>query len=54
MVFKMTVKGGETMKKLISIAMMLLLALSVTACAQKPMKVKCPACQHEFETPVQQ
>jgi hypothetical protein len=46
-------KGGEGMKKLIVIAMVAMLALSMGACAGKmkkePTKVKCPACGYEFD-----
>jgi len=43
------------MKKLISFAMVAMLALSLTACAgmgkKESMRVKCPACGYEFQTP---
>ena len=42
------------MKKLIGFALVALLAVSLTACAQsgaKEVKVKCPACGYEFMTP---
>lgn len=45
------------MKKLISLLLLSLFALSVTACAPMGQKgektrVKCPACGYEFEAPM--
>jgi len=43
------------MKKLVLLAMVAMLALSLSACAQKgskEVKVKCPACGYEFMAPV--
>lgn len=46
-------KGGEGMKKLIVVALVAMLALSMGACAGKmkkeTTKVKCPACGYEFD-----
>jgi len=48
-------KGGERMKKLISAVLVVMFALSLSACAgmQKGEKtrVKCPACGYEFDAP---
>ena len=44
------------MKKLVSLLMMALLALSVTACAtggKDKVRTKCPACGYEFDAPTQ-
>ena len=50
-------KGGERMKKLISAVLVVMFALSLSACAgmQKGEKtrVKCPACGYEFDAPAQ-
>jgi len=44
------------MKKLAALALTVMLALSLAACATSKgggtMKVKCPACGYEFETPM--
>lgn len=45
------------MKKMISLLMLSLFALSVTACApmgkqDQKTRVKCPACGYEFEAPM--
>jgi len=44
------------MKRLIALSTVVLLALSLVACAgttgPKEVKVKCPACGYEFMTPV--
>lgn len=44
------------MKKLFSMLLVTLLALSFAACApmkkEEKMRVKCPACGYEFEVPV--
>jgi uncharacterized lipoprotein YehR (DUF1307 family) len=51
-----TVKGGETMKKLMTLLMVAVLALSLSACAgmkkEEKARVKCPACGYEFEQPM--
>ena len=48
-------KGGEMMKKLISLVLLTLLAISLTACAgmkkEETTRVKCPACGYEFDAP---
>jgi hypothetical protein len=48
-------KGGEMMKKLISLVLLTLLAISLTACAGmkkgETTRVKCPACGYEFDAP---
>lgn len=45
------------MKKLVSLALVSLLALSLSACATmkggEASRVKCPACGYEFEVPVE-
>jgi hypothetical protein len=44
------------MKKLVSLLMMVLLALSLTACAtggKDKVRTKCPACGYEFDAPTQ-
>jgi hypothetical protein len=50
-------KGGEMMKKLISLVLLTLLAISLTACAGmkkgETTRVKCPACGYEFDAPAQ-
>jgi len=53
----MTTRGGETMKKLMTLVMVAMLALSLGACAgmkkdDQKVRVKCPACGYEFETPM--
>jgi hypothetical protein len=44
------------MKKLISLVLLVLFALSVAACApmgtKEKTRVKCPACGYEFEVPM--
>jgi hypothetical protein len=48
-------KGGERMKKLISLVLLVLFAVSVSACApakKEKTRVKCPACGYEFEVPM--
>jgi hypothetical protein len=49
------VKGGESMKRLISFVLLAVLALSLSACAgmgkKETSRVKCPACGYEFDTP---
>jgi hypothetical protein len=48
-------RGGETMKKLISLLLMVMFAISVVACApmtKETTRVKCPACGYEFEAPM--
>jgi hypothetical protein len=48
-------KGGKTMKKVVSIALVLMMALSIAACTGKSgdatARVKCPACGYEFDAP---
>jgi hypothetical protein len=48
-------KGGEMMKKLISLVLLTMLAISLTACAGmkkgETTRVKCPACGYEFDAP---
>lgn len=43
------------MKALASMILLVLLTVSLTACAapgtKKPLRVKCPACGYEFDTP---
>jgi hypothetical protein len=50
-------KGGAWMKKLVSLLMMGVLALSLAACAatggKDKVRVKCPACGYEFDAPSQ-
>jgi hypothetical protein len=50
-------KGGAWMKKLVSLLMMGILALSLAACAatggKDKVRVKCPACGYEFDAPSQ-
>jgi hypothetical protein len=50
-------KGGDRMKKLVSLLMMGVLALSLAACAatggKDKVRVKCPACGYEFDAPSQ-
>lgn len=44
------------MRKLVSLLMMALLALSLTACAtggKDKIRTKCPACGYEFDAPSQ-
>jgi len=44
------------MKKLVSLLMMAVLALSMTACAtagKDKVRTKCPACGYEFDAPTQ-
>jgi hypothetical protein len=48
-------EGGERMKKLISLVLLVLFAVSVSACApakKEKTRVKCPACGYEFEVPM--
>jgi hypothetical protein len=56
--FNYRVKGGESMKRLISIVLLAVLALSLSACAgmgkKETSRVKCPACGYEFDTPKEQ
>lgn len=44
------------MKKLISLVLLTLFALSLTACAgmkkEEKVRVKCPACGYEFDAPM--
>ena len=44
------------MKKLVSLLLLVLFAVSVTACApmtkQDKSRVKCPACGYEFDVPM--
>lgn len=46
------------MRKLVSLVLMTMLALSLTACAgmgkKEATRVKCPACGYEFEVPATQ
>ena len=55
MVHTLMTKGGETMKKLISLVLVTLLAISLSACAgmqgKEGARVKCPACGYEFDAP---
>ncbi len=45
------------MKKMVSVLLVAMFALSFAACApmekDEKIKVKCPACGYEFETPVE-
>lgn len=41
------------MKKLVAYMLLALFALAVGACAPKNVHVKCPACQYEFDAPVE-
>lgn len=48
-------KGGENMKGLISLVLLAVLTLSLSACAttakQGTTRIKCPACGYEFDNP---
>jgi len=50
-------KGGNRMKKLVSLVLVAMFALSMSACAtmgkKEPVKVKCPACGYEFQAPME-
>ena len=45
------------MKKLVSLVLVAMFALSMSACAtmgkKEPVKVKCPACGYEFQAPME-
>ena len=45
------------MKKLVSVALVIMMALSLAACAGKAgdekVRVKCPACGYEFDAPTE-
>jgi hypothetical protein len=53
--FTTMMKGGKSMKRLISFVLLAVLALSLCACAgmgkKETSRVKCPACGYEFDTP---
>jgi hypothetical protein len=48
-------EGGDWMKQLVSLLMVAVLALSLTACAtgKDRVRTKCPACGYEFDAPTQ-
>ena len=49
-------EGGDWMKQLISLLMVAVLALSLTACAtggKDKVRTKCPACGYELDAPTQ-
>lgn len=49
-------EGGDWMKQLVSLLMVAVLALSLTACAtggKDKVRTKCPACGYEFDAPTQ-
>lgn len=46
-----SLKGGERLKRLCSILLMMTIALALAACAPKSgdtLRAKCPACGYEF------
>lgn len=48
-------KGGDRMKKLMTLVMVTMLAFSLSGCATmkggEKARVKCPACGYEFDVP---
>jgi hypothetical protein len=48
-------EGGERMKRLVSFVLVVMFALSLSACAgmgkKETTRVKCPACGYEFDAP---
>ena len=48
-------KGGDRMKKLMTLVLVTMLAFSLSACATmkggEKARVKCPACGYEFDVP---
>lgn len=51
-----TMEGGDWMKQLVSLLIVAVLALSLTACAtsgKDKVRTKCPACGYEFDAPIQ-